>query len=100
MKDTHSQSCPLCQSVAQFQFVDANNRKHYRCPSCTEFQISVRAESRLASVPEWQRKYAGLARVHADGLTLTILLPTDVKEPGGASPELVGEYAKNADLPR
>jgi hypothetical protein len=100
MKETHIQQCPLCLGEAQYRFVDADNRKYFRCPSCTEFQISVRAEERLASTPQWRSDYAEMSRKHPNGFTLTVLLPTGPKEPGVAIPALVGEYVKDDDLPR
>ena len=100
MKETHSQPCPLCQQEAKYRFVDADNRKYFHCSSCSDFQISVRAETRLASAPDWQQNYADMAWRHPEGFTLTVLLPTGPKEPGVATPALVGEFVKDSELPR
>lgn len=38
--------CPLCQGQAQFSQI-AFNRKHFKCPSCTEYVLWSLAEQSL-----------------------------------------------------
>lgn len=51
MKTYYIQDCPLCMSVAEYCYVDARNRKYFKCPKCTYFQISRRAEELLVEKP-------------------------------------------------
>jgi hypothetical protein len=101
MKTIHTQSCPLCGNGAEYQFVDYDNRKHFRCRTCTEFQISVRAEQRLAeSIPQWRADYSAKARQALEGFTLVITIPNTPKQEGVANPALIGEFVSNSELPR
>lgn len=58
----YKQDCPLCGASAEYCFVDARNRKYFKCPKCISFQISRRAEDLLAEqVSQWRRFYASKA---------------------------------------
>lgn len=48
MATFYEQACPLCDTAAEYGWVDARNRKYFECPSCGFFQISKWAESALA----------------------------------------------------
>ncbi len=52
MKPTISEKCPLCGTDAVFYYVDYEERKYFKCPSCTKFQITRRADSKLAEAPQ------------------------------------------------
>jgi hypothetical protein len=100
MTPTQSQNCPLCTNPAEYEFVDFQNRKHFLCANCTEFQISTRAETRLTNGPaEWKAGLAKLAKAHPVGSTLVITLPSGPRPEGIAYPALVDEYVKNSELP-
>lgn len=43
----YEQDCPLCKSGAEYVWVDYENRKYFKCPTCGSFQISRRAEKEL-----------------------------------------------------
>jgi len=47
MKPIQDQACPLCNSAAEFKFKDNEHWKHFVCPICTDYNLSVRAEERL-----------------------------------------------------
>ena len=56
MNSVSKQSCPLCNHVSQFELIDGNLRKHFKCQTCNEFVITTNAEKHptmlLANVPE------------------------------------------------
>ena len=100
MKPFNDHRCPLCQNAAKFKYADFENRKHFLCDNCTEFQISTRAEKRLAeSIPEWRSQYSEMAKRAKDDHVLVITLPTEPKHEGVANPALVGNYVLRRDLP-
>lgn len=41
------QDCPLCGAPAHFESLDFGRRKHFKCPSCTEFVIWHDAEQAI-----------------------------------------------------
>jgi len=97
----HAEKCPLCANPAEFHFADFENRKHFRCAKCTEFQISVRAEKRLAKSPAvWKANLSAMARKRPEGFALVITIPVGAPPEGVAYPALADEYVKNHDLPR
>lgn len=100
MKPLEDQTCPLCQKAAKFRLADYDNRKHFLCDHCTEFQISTGAEKRLAeSIPEWRSQYSEMAKRAKDDHVLVITLPSGPKQEGVANPALVGAYVLRKDLP-
>jgi hypothetical protein len=95
MKHAHSQNCPLCGNLAEYHFADYENRKHFLCSNCTQFQISKRAEFRVAKGPtQWRAGLARLAAKHPNGHTLVITIPT-----GDDHRALKDEYIENSQLP-
>ena len=92
---TEPQTCPLCGAAAEFYRVDHGNRKYFKCPRCSKFQISLRAEDRLAEAPEqWRESFAGKARLTPPDHLLVILVPSPP-----ASEVIVGEYLPKSELP-
>ena len=92
---TEPQICPLCGANAVFYLVDQGNRKYFSCPRCSKFQISLRAEVRLAQAPEQMRQsYAGKARLTPPDHLLVIIVPSPP-----VSAEIVGEYFPKCELP-
>jgi Zn ribbon nucleic-acid-binding protein len=53
----YEQACPLCDTTAEYGWVDGGNRKYFECPSCGFFQISKRAESALAERHQDRKAY-------------------------------------------
>jgi len=100
MTPTRSQNCPLCSNPAEYELVDHASRKQFFCINCTEFQISRRAETRLAKSPaQWKESLAKLAKAHPKGSSLVITVPTGPRPEGMAYQALVDEYVKNSALP-
>ena len=92
---TEPQTCPLCGANAVFYLVDHGNRKYFNCPRCSKFQISLRAEDRLAEAPEQMRQnYAGEARLTPPDHLLVIVVPSPP-----VSADIVGEYLPKSELP-
>lgn len=99
MKEIHNQDCPLCSGPAEFQFVDYVNRKHFRCKSCIEFVISVRAEEKLAdSARQWRHQYAEAAKKSNEEEILVITIPSVVKEKGVTNPAIQVEFVLRSTL--
>lgn len=55
--DYIKENCPLCDKPSKYYFVDKGNRKFFHCEYCTDFQVYIYAEKRLASAPkEWKEQ--------------------------------------------
>ena len=99
MEEIHNQECPLCSGSAEFQFVDYENRKHFRCKSCVEFVISVRAEAKLVnSGQQWRHQYSEMAKTSDEEQILVITIPSVVKKEGIANPAVHGEFVLRSTL--
>lgn len=79
MKTIQKQLCPLCEKhQAEFVLTDWDNRKHFKCSSCTEFEIAIDAEKRISTVfPDWREECIRMAKKTPEGfiLEITTLLP-------------------------
>ena len=101
MKEIYSGNCPLCGNPAEYQFADYENRKHFRCANCSEFQISTRCQFRVAKGPaEWRSSLAKMARQHPEGATLVMTVPGGQRDEGVAYSSLSAEYVRNGELPK
>lgn len=102
MKEEQTQDCPFCQKAAKFIFVDYGNRKYFSCDHCTEFQISIGAETRVAnSIPQWHTQLSELARRGNDEKILVITLPPPgQKQDGVANQALETVFVHRAKLPQ
>jgi len=102
MKSEQTQACPFCQTTAHFVFADHRNRKHFSCPHCTQFQISVGAETMVAnSIPQWRAQLSELARRGDDEKILVITLqPSGQKQEGVATQALHTEFCLRSTLPQ
>ena len=74
----------------------------WSCPHCTEFQISVGAETRVASsIPQWRAQLSELARRGNDEKILVVTLPpAGQKHDGVANQALVTEFVPRTTLPQ
>jgi hypothetical protein len=96
MGPIEDEECPLCGQLAQSRLVDFNERKHFRCTHCSDFEISLGALSYLVeSVPESRVELADLARQAQEDKALVILM-TNPPQPRG----LRHEYVLRSQLPR
>jgi hypothetical protein len=58
------QSCPLCASQAEFKLFDFEARKHFRCPKCVRFIITIGAEEIIGGgkYPDKLKEYSESAK--------------------------------------
>jgi tRNA(Ile2) C34 agmatinyltransferase TiaS len=93
------QSCPLCGTPAEYDWVDSGNRKYFKCPKCTYFQVSKRAEEILAEQTQERRyRYAREAPQAPAEHLLTILMP-DAEVRRRSHDLLQAEFAPKSHLP-
>ena len=77
-----------------FYLVDHGNRKYFSCPGCTKFQISLRAENRLADVPgQMLKNYSEMARLTPRDHLLVIVVPSP-----SVAGDMIGEYLLKSEL--
>jgi len=96
----HKQNCPLCHSAAEYCFADYEKRKHFRCPTCVEFQITDTAEVKLNAAPAaWRAEYSAKAREVVPDRVLCISVPSGMRSAGVAYEALRGESMERKDLP-
>lgn len=101
MRETKEQSCPLCNSPAEYYLVDYGKRKYFKCPKCTLFQITLRAEKILQDGPQqWREGYALAASQAPDGQALTLRVPQHSQDIRDAIPAVSGIYADRSELPQ
>ena len=102
MTNRQIKDCPLCAKSSEFMLVDHQNRKHFFCAHCSEFQVSNGAESRLSSVTKERRvELSALARQGNEEGILVITLPAPSQgQEGFAGPSLVTEFVARAKLPQ
>lgn len=102
MQSEQTQACPFCQTTASFVFADHRNRKHFSCLHCTEFQISVGAETRVAnSIPQWREQLSEMARRGNEEKVLVVTLsPAGQNHDGVANPALHTEFCLRSTLPQ
>lgn len=63
MSSLEEQSCPLCQSEAEFIYQDYRQQKQFTCPKCTWFTITRQAETQLTtSTQSWKDQVSEAAR--------------------------------------
>ncbi len=88
-----SQNCPLCGGPAAFNGQDYGRRKGFSCQNCTEFIISVDAESRLKKSPQtWKDQFSAKAKATPKGQILVITVP-DRHQPDAPNIKVLsGEY--------
>lgn len=95
-KPEEQQPCPFCGSLSRFHYVDYENRKHFFCEKCTEFEISRYAENIAASsTPEWREANSAAAR-QAPADSFYQLTRPNSQQTAASTAELVGVYVKRA----
>lgn len=99
MATYYQQNCPLCDTAAEYCWVDRRNRKYFKCPKCTFFQISKRAEVVLAEKHQDSKaRYANLAHQVSDNHLLEICIPDhDFRQ--GCDDELQVAFVEKSKLP-
>ena len=98
MSKAINQDCPLCGRPAHFFFRDYENRKHFFCDHCTEFELSRYAEDViLKSAGTWQAEASKAARNAPAGEYYCLTKPTGDILPINTNSDLVGRYVKRPD---
>lgn len=99
MTTYYKQDCPLCDTEAEYYWVDRNNRKYFQCPSCTFFQISKRAEEVLAEkYKDRKPHYASQAPKAPNDHLLVIQMP-DHKFRQHSDDKLQVAFVAKSELP-
>jgi hypothetical protein len=99
MATDYEQACPLCDSPAEYGFVDHGKRKYFECPKCRFFQISIRAEKLLAErYVNRKSGYAALALQAPKDHLLVIRMPDhEARLKGGDG--LQATFVAKSELP-
>jgi len=91
MSSCVTQACPFCAQPARFHFADYENRKHFFCETCTEFEISRYAENVASTASaEWKSSNSTAAQKAPKGSYYRLMRPA-TPQPGV---ELEGIYVK------
>jgi hypothetical protein len=94
-----AQDCPLCGASAEYRWVDAKNRKYFKCINCSYFQISKRAEELLAESSQARRQsYAREAPKAPKGEMLVIRMP-DAEFRKASTDRLQATFVQKSELP-
>lgn len=49
---TTQQTCPICSNAdAKYMLIDHDDKKHFKCPTCLEFVVTVSDEKALIASP-------------------------------------------------
>ncbi len=100
MRPIQQQDCPLCSTPAEYQFIDHDECKFFRCKNCVAFVISRRAEKRLAISPrQWRAQFSEQAKNSDCNVVLHITVPTVQKQDGVGYPALQGEMVDRSTIP-
>ena len=98
MATFHKQACPLCDSDAEYCWVDAENRKYLSARS-GYFQLSKRAEQVLADrYASRKSTYAALARQAPEEHPLFVRIPSHEQRQQSAD-ELQATHVPKSELP-
>lgn len=101
MKEIIKQNCPLCESPADYYFVDFGKRKYFECSECTLFQVTRRAEKIILQSPQqWRLRFSQQARRAPEEHALVIRVPQMVRGKGGPTQSISAEFVSWSDLPQ
>lgn len=90
-----NQECPLCGMPAHYFPEDYENRKHFFCDNCTEFELSRYAEEVIAkSAGTWQAAASKAAREAPTGTFYRLTRPLSDQTGIPMTADLVGSYVK------
>jgi hypothetical protein len=79
MADVHTQACPLCSNLSNYEFVQGGGkrRKFFSCDVCSEFLITPDAEAWLAAQPRKCEELSNLSTFLFGDLVLHIFMESD-----------------------
>ncbi|MET0814934.1 MAG: hypothetical protein ABWX88_07050 [Pseudoxanthomonas sp.] len=101
MATTIKQACPLCDAAGEYTLVDHDRYKHFTCPDCVSFRISIRAELVIFQGPKrWRSSYAYKARQGPRDHVLILAVPPPSHGGGPASVTVSGLYRHRSELAR
>jgi len=93
MADRTEEECALFGAEAEKVYVDHRNAKYVICPTCTEYRITCRAETKMTQLPEAYRTSISRQAQSAPGGTyLHVRVPSVAHEAGVATKALEFEY--------
>ena len=93
------QDCPLCNTAAEYYRVDYGNRKYFRCPTCTYFQISDRAEKLILDAPQkWRDSIMNKAINTPEEHLLVIIVPSSPEQTDSTKIKVTCDYELKTDL--
>lgn len=86
---TNTQACPLCDTLATFVQIN-QERKHFKCPTCSEFWIDEQVEPYVSGLPLKHRSgLSSSAKGAATGETFVTRKPSDEEFKAQSKPELM-----------
>lgn len=101
MIEYKKQKCPLCDTEAKYCLADHDEYKFFRCPVCTDFQISSEGESRLNRVTkEWLQKASDEAKNSEYEQVLIIGVVENSKLSPGQAPYPVMYFRHRSEIPQ
>lgn len=82
------QSCPLCEGIAKYEFMNFYIWKHFKCGTCKEFVISVDVERKLPNhIPQWRMALSDKAKQSdEENIFVITLASTALRQKGMAYP--------------
>ena len=93
MSTEQKQACPFCSTPARFFYRDYENRKHFFCDVCTEFEVSKSAEKAVAGgSSEWRAQNSAAAKNAPSGSFYQLTRP--MADHANTTEEYVGVYIK------
>ena len=97
--DYIKENCPLCNKPSKYYLVDKKNRKFFHCEYCTDFQVYIHAEKRLASTTkEWKEQMSKASHDSDHERVLFITCSFDKSQPEDGY-EFHAEFHDRAKLP-
>ena len=60
---SEKQDCPLCNTLAGYELVDHDDKKHFKCPVCTKFLVTIDSEDEITNQStEWKMNASSTAK--------------------------------------
>jgi hypothetical protein len=102
MSTAQSEKCLLCDGPAEFFLVDYENRRHFFCDHCTEYQVSRAAKKILSTAPkDWKVELSERARkANQSNSVLCILMPKPKQIDNVVFQTLSAEPISREDIPK